>query len=60
MSRYAANEVPEEFFIALCVWAGQYGNGPERITNLSNDGYNPDHIQHIVNMIGDVFKECEY
>lgn len=60
MSRYTANEVPEEFFIALCVWAGQYGNGQERTTNLKNDGYDPEHIQHIVNMIGEVFKECNY
>lgn len=60
MSKIISNEVPEEFFVALCVWAGQYGNGQERITKLTSEGYNAEHIQQIVNLIGAVFEECDY
>lgn len=60
MSKMISNEVPEEFFVALCVWSGQYGNGQERITKLNSEGYNAEHIQQIVNLIGAVFEECDY
>ena len=47
------------FVAAMAVWAGYYGNDPERRKKLTADGYNPDAVQTIVNMLGDVFLKCE-
>lgn len=47
------------FVAAMAVWAGYYGNDPERRKKLAADGYNPDAVQTIVNMLGDVFVKCE-
>lgn len=46
------------FTAALAVWAGYFGNGEERIENLLNYGYEPEKVQVIVNMLGEVFKKC--
>lgn len=37
------------FRAALCVLAGLYGNGDERIINLKADGYNASRVQSCVN-----------
>lgn len=37
------------FQAALCVLAGLYGNGDERIINLNADGYNASRVQSCVN-----------
>lgn len=57
-ARMGVNEVPELFFAALCVWADYYGIGQDRISRLAADGYDPDHVQTIVNMLGAVFDKC--
>lgn len=54
-----AQVMNEIFVAAMAVWAGYYGNGEERRQKLSADGYNPDAVQTIVNMLGDVFRKCE-
>lgn len=47
------------FVAAMAVWSGYYGNGAERREKLTAAGYNPEAVQTIVNMLGDVFKKCE-
>lgn len=37
------------FQAALCVLAGLYGNGEERIINLKADGHNASQVQRCVN-----------
>lgn len=37
------------FQAALCVLAGLYGNGDERIINLTADGHNASRVQSCVN-----------
>lgn len=49
----------ELFVAAMAVWSGYYGNGSERREKLTDAGYNPEAVQTIVNMLGDVFKKCE-
>lgn len=55
----AAMETTQVFCAALAVWAGYYGNGDERRQKLKADGYDPDQVQEIVNMLAKVFKKCE-
>ena len=47
------------FVAAMAVWSGYYGNGQGRREKLSLAGYDPEKVQTIVNMLGDVFKKCE-
>lgn len=47
------------FVAAMAVWSGYYGNGSDRREKLAAAGYNPEAVQTIVNMLGDVFKKCE-
>lgn len=37
------------FQAALCVLAGLYGNGNDRVVNLKADGYNASRVQSCVN-----------
>ena len=59
MADMVAMKSNDLFVAAMAVWAGYYGNDPERRKKLSADGYNPDAVQTVVNMLGDVFKKCE-
>lgn len=59
MAEMVAMKFNDLFVAAMAVWAGYYGNDPERRKKLTADGYNPDAVQTIVNMLGDVFKKCE-
>lgn len=59
MADMVAMKSNDLFVAAMAVWAGYYGNDPERRKKLTADGYNPDAVQTIVNMLGDVFIKCE-
>lgn len=59
MADMVAMKSNDLFVAAMAVWAGYYGNDPERRKKLTADGYNPDAVQTVVNMLGDVFKKCE-
>ena len=59
MADMVAMKSNDLFVAAMAVWAGYYGNDPERRKKLTADGYDPDAVQTIVNMLADVFKKCE-
>ena len=52
-------EVPELFFQALAVWSGYYGNGHDRVTALTNDGYDAEKVQAVVNKLVNLFDYCK-
>lgn len=45
----AAINLPQTISVALLVIAGQFGNGKERKTKLTNAGYNAQTVQNCVN-----------
>lgn len=44
-----AINLPQTISVALLVIAGQFGNGNERKTKLTNAGYNAQTVQNCVN-----------
>lgn len=44
-----AINLPQTVSVALLVIAGQFGNGDERKTKLTNAGYNAKTVQNCVN-----------
>lgn len=44
-----AINLPQTISVALLVIAGQFGNGKERKTKLTNAGYNAQTVQNCVN-----------
>lgn len=59
MDNIYAMQSNDLFVAAIAVWSGYFGNGSERREKLAAAGYNPEAVQTIVNMLGDVFKKCE-